>query len=222
MSAASAGLLRRRTIGVCCCIALIALAAGGPASAAPAAGAQVERTQGTTVVLTRDVYVVEGTVLVNPSETTAPSEPLFNLAGTPLGVNWAEYSSATASPKLVTFPDRTRVIETLGHLVPHAVYSLFYLTFSPDSENPACPGVERLLPVADFIADSKGRASVRGVVPVRLLDAAEMQLVVVWHYDGHTYGDVPNRQEDITRGTDCRSSFGLDAGRVLSSVFTAD
>ena len=118
---------------------------------------------------------------------------------------------------------RTTLLELSG-LVTNGVYSLFYVTVGPDSENPLCPGVERGLPLtsqdkdqtpdsSSFVADASGRAEFRGRVDGQLLDATQLAYFVIYHADGQTYGSLPNRGEYLTQGPNCRTSFGEDAMR---------
>ena len=112
-------------------------------------------------------------------------------------------------------------------LVPNGVYSIFWLTLDPDSENALCPGIERLLPLdafkpdarapdpSSFFSDASGAAAFHGRVGGDLLAAASLYLVVIYHHDGSTYYPLPNRGEFLTQGPGCRSSFGVDALRHL-------
>jgi hypothetical protein len=163
---------------------------------------------------------------VDPSLTPL-SAPLFNLGGQPMNLTWGQFSSASATSLVRTAGNHTDFEIALSGLVPNGVYSLFYRTFGPDSANPVCgsTGVhdplvaltaakpERQQPDADsFVADSSGAAEFDGRVDARLLDAQQLQVVVIYHFDGNTYGPVPNRAES----TDCgRSSYAIDAMRQL-------
>lgn len=107
------------------------------------------------------------------------------------------------------------------------MYSVFWGTLQPDSENPLCPGVERTLalPSADtgqvpdsssFVAASNSTGAFRGQLTGALLDsAAQVFFSLVYHSDGKTYGALPNAGEFLTQGENCRSSFGEDAMRHL-------
>ena len=173
-----------------------------------------------------DVYVVESGQLRNPVFETGNDEPLFNAAGTPLEITWGSFRAATATSR-VHCPaggTRTDVRLRMGNLVPDGVYSVFYATFRPDSRNPLCPDAERLVALtskdpaqapdsASFIADSSGEADFQARLDGCLLDAGRLQLVLIYHFDGQTYGELPNRGEYVTQGPDCRSSFGVDAMR---------
>jgi hypothetical protein len=68
-------------------------------------------------------------------------------------------------------------------LVPDGVYSIFWFTIGPDSSQPRCPGVERMLPLDAFkpdplapdlnllVAGATGAAGFRGRVDGDLLGA---------------------------------------------------
>ncbi len=179
----------------------------------------------------RDVFDAEFGSLRNPTPTTDPNAPLYNVVGFPLPVTWGEWSAASATSRASTIggPNgrRTDFRLSLHGLVPEGVYSIFYFSIEPDSEQPLCPGVERMLPVDaakpdaqapdpnSFHADGAGRAEFHGRVDGDLLAAVQVHLVVVYHADGQTYYPLPNRGEYITQGPDCRSSFGHDAMRHL-------
>jgi hypothetical protein len=121
---------------------------------------------------------------------------------------------------------RTLAQIRLSGLRPNGVYSLFYLTFGPDSSNPGCPGVERALPLSStdpqqrpdadsFIADAAGNARFTARVNDNLLDATVLDFELIYHADGNTFGAFPNRGEYASAGPDCRSSYGSDAMRQL-------
>jgi hypothetical protein len=107
------------------------------------------------------------------------------------------------------------------------VYSVFYGTLQPDSEHPDCQGVERTLPVishgasaggpdaSSFIADASGNARYNGRIDTNLLAPMQAYFSIVYHLDGNTYHPFPNAGEFLTRGENCRSSFGEDAMRQL-------
>jgi hypothetical protein len=178
---------------------------------------------------TRDVFVIVGSTLRNPDETTAADANLFNNAGVSLGLDWGQFSSASATARAQQLGGaknaQTDVRVDLTGLVPGGLYSLFYITLGPDSENPLCPGVERSLPLtafhpssgqpdaASFYADATGAASFHGRVPGALLDAQQLIYTVVYHAYGQSYGSLPNAGESLTRGANCRSSFGEDSMR---------
>jgi hypothetical protein len=179
----------------------------------------------------RDVYVIVGSTLRNPDESTPPDARLFNVAGVGLDLTWGQFGAARASATARQFGSsgapQTDVRVELAGLVPGGLYSLFYLTLGPDSENPLCPGVERSLPLtafhpgeaqpdaASFYADPEGGASFRARVPGALLDAQQLIYTVVYHFNGQSYGELPNAGEFLTQGENCRSSFGEDAMRQL-------
>lgn len=179
----------------------------------------------------RDVYVVVGSTLRHPDDTTAPSAKLFNEGAVNLGFTWGAFAgaSATAGARRVTVNGHayTDVKLTLTGLRPDGVYSLFYLTIGPDSENPLCPGVERALPLkgvhphaqrpdfASFVAGHDGTAAYHGLVRGNLLKAGELYYDLIFHSDGKTWGWLPNHGEFITQGPSCRSSYGDDAMRQL-------
>lgn len=178
----------------------------------------------------RDVYVIVGSSLRNPTDETSPDAPLFNVAGVSLDLTWGQWTSANA-----TF--RTRVVKKSGSLytyveakmsglIPDGVYSIFYGTLEPDSEHPLCQNVERTLPLvsrdwdqspdrSSFIADANGEAVFSGRIKGRVLKARQVFYTVTYHSDGQTYHPFPNRGEFLTQSENCRSSFGEDAMRQL-------
>lgn len=178
----------------------------------------------------RDVYVVVGTALRNPTDQTSPDAQLFNVAGVGLDLTWGQWQGASATAKARSVKKSgmpyTDIQIKLSGLVPNGVYSIFYGTLDPDSENPLCPGVERTLPLvsrdrrqspdpSSFVADANGEAVFGGRVKGRLLDATQVFYTVIYHFDGETYNPLPNRGEHLTQGDNCRSSFGEDAMRQL-------
>lgn len=194
----------------------------------PAAGAAGWDEADAVVPHARDVFVIVGSALRNPDAETDPSAHLFNVAGVSMDLTWGEWQQAAATSSAHQTgggSPRTDVRLTLSGLIPAGVYSLFYVTLGPDSENPLCPGVERGLPLtaqkaarqvpdaASFVAGIDGTASFRGRVDGALLDAHELYIFVIYHLDGRTYGSLPNRGEFLTQGESCRSSFGEDAMR---------
>ena len=206
----------------------------GVASAAPPDQADAVQ------VMPTDVYVVLGASLRSAGTLGSPPAPdavLHNVAGLrlPAGsedpLTWAEWSAATATSRVTSIggPDgpRTDVRVSMQSLVPGGVYSIFWFTVGPDSEQPLCPGVERRLPLDatkpdpsasapnSFVADATGGAEFHGRVGGDLLGATQLYLNVVYHADGQTYYPFPNRGEYLTQGPDCRSSFGHDAIRHL-------
>jgi hypothetical protein len=178
-------------------------------------------------VFTRDVFVLAGASLVNPDEETDPSATLYNVAGLDLGITWGEWAGAAVTSTARAAGDRTDVRLELSGLVPNGLYSVFWGTIGPDSENPLCPGVERTLPLtafpaahqnqdpSSFVAGGDGSAEYRGRVDGALLDASQVFFTIIYHSDGMSYGPLPNRGEWFTQGENCRSSFGLDALRQV-------
>jgi hypothetical protein len=180
-------------------------------------------------VYERDVFVIVGSTLRHPDASTPHTKPLFNVAGVNLGITWGKWKSAApvTTSVMAQGPTNTTARFTFKRLKPGGVYSLFYGTISPDSENPKCPAVERTLPVtsfdsaqvpdfASFIAKADGTAAFRGRIPGHPLNKAQQVYVqLVWHSNGETYGDLPNKGEFTTTPT-CRSSFGEDAMRQLT------
>ncbi len=210
---------------------LVAGPLGGAAAAGPPDMAEGVRP------LPVDVLVLSGASLVEPDEDTKPDAQLYNASGLsladPLGeaLTWGRWSAATATSRAATIggPEgrRTDVRLSMQGLVPLGVYSIFWATLGPDSVQPLCPNVERLLPLDalkpdvaapdlnSFIADATGTAEFRGRVNGDLLAAEQLFFNVVFHADGRTYYPFPNRGEFETQGENCRSSFGIDAMRHL-------
>jgi hypothetical protein len=199
-----------------------------PFLARPAAAAAPDR-EDAVQVFNRDVYIVESGALQNPNAGTPPDAPLYNVNGAPLGLTWGQWSAATGSSSARTVIETsglaTDVRLRLSGLVPGGIYSVFYGTFQPDSENPLCPDVERTLALtafhperqvpdpSSFVAGANGRAHYHGRVDGALLEATQVFFSIVYHADGHTYHPLPNRGEFFTQGDDCRSSYGDDAMR---------
>ena len=56
-------------------------------------------------------------------------------------------------------------------------------------------------------------------MPGNLLAAAQLQIAVIYHFDGKTYGPVANQAESFgpvaSHGGLCQSSYGIDAMRQL-------
>lgn len=180
--------------------------------------------------LAGDVFVLDGAVLRNPTFETPPDEELFNAAGTPLEVTWGEWKGASATAKarvtVKAAKPRTEVRVRLSGLVPGGVYSLFYVTFSPDSRHPLCPSQERGLPLksrdpdqspdrSSFVAGADGTADFRARVRGNLLEAGQVQYLAIYHFDGRTYHPFPNRGQFVTHEDECRSSYGVDAMRQI-------
>jgi hypothetical protein len=184
-----------------------------------------------------DVYQSSsnGTLIpVDPSSTPA-STPLYNLGGNALNLTWGQFSSATAKSYAwtVTHDGTTQTFFLIGMsgLVPSGVYSLFYRTFAPDSNNALCPNVEPQVALTaafpqfqkpdpdSFIANGSGKALFFASVPQDLLAATQLQESVIYHFDGKTYGPVANSAESqgpvASNGGLCRSSYGIDAMRQL-------
>ena len=209
--------------------AMVAVSAMGLAGSATPAGAAGPDHADAVEVFERDVFEIVGSTLRNPDATTDPSARLFNVAGVPLERTWGQWSSASATSTVRVSggrSPRTDVRLELAGLVPSGVYSVFWGTLSPDSENPLCPGVERTLPLpsvdpgqlpdsSSFVAGADGRGTFRGRLDGSLLTAGQVFFNVIYHFDGRTYGSLPNRGEFLTQGADCRSSFGEDAMRHL-------
>lgn len=185
----------------------------------------------------RDVFVIVGSTLRNPTADTAPDAVLYNNAGARLEasptdpITWGEWSgaSATSTAQAVGGPthSQTDVRIQLHGLIPGGVYSIFWGTLGPDSEQPLCPNVERTLPLDafrpdpnapdanSFVVDASGAMGYRGRAPGALLDASQVFLSVVYHASGQAAYPFPNVGELRTQGADCRSSFGEDSMRQL-------
>ena len=174
----------------------------------------------------RDVYVIVGSTLRNPDDTTDDSRPLFNVAGVSLGVTWGDWKRAAATSTAHVTGRSTQASIALTGLIPGGVYSVFYVTLEPDSDNPLCSHVERGLPLvsinpkqapdaASFVAGADGTATFHARVPGDLLAPLQLIFEVIYHNDGHTYGKLPNHGEFDTQGPNCRSSYGDDAMRQL-------
>jgi hypothetical protein len=175
-----------------------------------------------------DTFVLDYGALRPADDTTAKDAELYNVVGTSLGFTWGVWRQAkSVSSRAQQSGRRTEVRIKLTGLIPNGVYSVFYTTFGPDSASPACPGVERSLPLtsyeqvppgpdaSSFVAGPDGTATYRGRVERPLLDAGELVFSVIYHADGQAYDPFPNRGEQVTAGPDCRSSFGADAMRQL-------
>jgi hypothetical protein len=182
-----------------------------------------------------DVYTPSsnGTLIPVLPDSAPASTPLYNLAGNTLNVTWGQWSAATATSYAwtVTFKGTTYTDFVIGMsgLVPKGVYSLFYRTFGPDSNNAFCPNVEPTIALTaafprlqkpdpdSFIASSSGKALFVASVAQNLLAAQTLEISVIYHFDGQTYGPVANAAEaagPVNNGL-CRSSYGIDAMRQL-------
>ena len=182
-------------------------------------------------VYSRDVFVIVGSTLRNPDATTQPDAPLFSDSGVSLELTWGDWQriSATSTARVQGGGSRARtdVRIHLTGLIPGGVYSIFYGTLIPDSENPLCPGVERTLPLtavrvdqpqpdaSSFIAGVDGTAAYRGRIDGNVFNALQVFYTIIYHFDGQTYDPLPNRGEFLTQGSNCRSSFGQDAMRQM-------
>jgi len=206
---------------------------------APAAGASTTVTTPALDVgiipFTGDVYALDqyGNLIPVLITSTSLSAPLYNEAGDPLNVTWGQFSSATA--KSYAWTDtlngvtHTDFLIRMSGLIPDGVYSLFYRTFSPDSNNAYCPDVEPTVALTSafprlqkpdpdsFSASNSGTALFIGRVAGNLLAAAQLQVNVIYHFNGQTYGPVANEAEAqgpaASLGGLCGSSYGIDAMR---------
>jgi hypothetical protein len=197
----------------------------------PAAHAAPPDTADAVQIYQRDVFVIVGSTLRNPTVDTDPAAPLFTDSGVNMGLTWGEWSAATATSRasVVGGPNdpRTDIRLSLSGLVPGGLYSVYWGTLGPDSEQPLCPGVERTLPVDAlgstakapapnaFVVDATGTADFHGRVDGDLLDATQVFITVVYHLFGRTSYPFPNVGEYLTHGDTCRSSFGEDSMRHL-------
>jgi hypothetical protein len=179
----------------------------------------------------RDVFEVIGRSLRNPVATSDPDAFLYNVAGLRLPVTWGEWSAASATSRASTIGGRdgprTDFRISFHGLIPEGVYSVFFFTIGPDTEQRLCPGVERMLPLDaarpeaqvpdrnSFAVDRTGSAEFHGRIEGDLLAADQLYVTAVYHADGQTYYPFPNRGESLTQGENCRSSFGHDAMRHL-------
>jgi hypothetical protein len=219
-----------RTAALAVAVVLSVLAAGGTALAAAPDEADAVET------FRFDVYWVDPhcACLRNPTSETPLDAGLYTADGTAMGITWERFRSVTATSQMKTMGGpsgpRTDVRVELAGLLPGGVYSLFYATFVPDTVNPACPNVERLLPLpafrvedtqpdpASFVADAAGTVSFHSRVEGDLLAATQVLVQLIYHFDGHTYGDVPTYGENVTRGPECRTSYGHDAMRQTQII----
>jgi hypothetical protein len=199
----------------------------------PAAGASTPTPDVGVLAFPGDVYTLNyqgALILADPT-----SAPLYNLAGNALNLTWGQWSSATATSYAATATVRgttyTGFAIALRGLVPAGVYSLFYRTFGPDSDNAFCPDVEpgialtAALPrlqkpdLDSFIARRSGRALFIAGVAQNLLAAQGLTISVIYHFNGQTYGPVANAAEAAgpvaSNNGLCRSSYGVDALRQM-------
>jgi len=204
---------------------------------APLAGAHTSFTAPTPniglIPFTGDVDTLdpEGNLIPVSITSTPASAPLYNFAGDPMNLTWGQFSSATAKSYAWTVTEHgttyTQFLIGLSGLVPDGVYSLFYRTFGPDSNNAFCPDVEPSVALTaafpqfqkpdpdSFIANSSGKALFFASVAQNLLAATQLQVSVIYHYNGQTYGPVANQAESQgpVDGGLCGSSYGIDAMR---------
>ena len=211
-------------------LAAVLAVAGGLCFTAAAAAAPADAADAVQVY-DRDVFVIVGSTLRTPTAATDPGAPLFTNSGVGLDVTWGQWSAATATSRasVIGSPNhrRTDVRLSLSGLVPGGLYSVYWGTLGPDSEQPLCPGVERTLPLDGvgstakapapnaFVAGGDGSAQFHGRTDGDLFDATQVFFTVVWHFFPETSYPFPNRGELLTQGENCRSSFGEDAMRHL-------
>ena len=211
-------------------VASLALA-GAVIPFAPAAHAASPHAADAVEVYERDVFVIVGSTLRNPTADTAPNAPLFTNTGVGMGLTWGQWSAATAASRALVMGGRnhprTDIRLSLTGLVPGGLYSVYWGTLGPDSEQPLCPGVERTLPLDSagstdaapapnaFLVDATGTADFHGRVDGDLLGATQVFVTVVYHLFGQTSYPFPNLGEYLTQGATCRSSFGEDSMRHL-------
>jgi hypothetical protein len=217
---------RARSVGVAAAaLALFAGPLSAAASASPADPADFVQ------VFNRDVNVIVGPNLVEPTTATDPAAPLFTDTGIAMEITWGQWSAATAeSVARVTGGGgnpRTDFRLRLSGLVPGGLYSLFWGTLGPDSEHPLCPGVERTLPLDrvgggsgldpnSFRAGPDGAAAYHGRAPGDLLAAQQVFLSVVYRfYEEPSPYPLANLGQYASQGDSCRSSYGEDAMRHL-------
>jgi hypothetical protein len=224
-------LLTLITLGAVCIALAVQAPVAGASSSFPSLTPDVA-----VVPFANDVFwFTNGALTVVDPASTPASAPLFNQEGNPLHLTWGQFSSPTA--KSYAWTDRfggvthTDFAIGMSGLIPNGVYSLFYRTFGPDSNNAFCPDVEPAValtsafpqfqkPDADsFLASSSGKALFIGRVPGNLLAATQLQVSVIYHFDGKTYGPAANQAESqgpsASNGGRCQSSYGIDAMRQL-------
>ena len=219
-------LSKKRTAHTVAAAVVLSLCAFGLAAPASAAAVNKGDTADEVQAYERDVFEIVGSTLRNPDEATDPDAPLFNVAGVALELTWGQWQAATASSTMRHKGNHTNADLTLSGLVPGGVYSVFYLTIGPDSENALCPNVERALPLlstdkrqrpdaSSFVAGPDGAATFAGRIEGDPLSATQVFVEVIYHSDGQTYGPLPNGGESQTQGGNCRSSYGEDAMRQM-------
>lgn len=199
----------------------------GVTSTAPAASTMGRTPDVGILPFAGDVFTIgsNGSLIAVDPSRTALTAPLFNAAGSPLNLTWGQFEGASATSLAKTVTDlgstATDIEITLTGLIPGGTYSLFYVTISPNSVNPVCPAdpnvalsarfpARQFPDASSFVADSTGAARFHARVPGALLTAANVIIDVIYHFDGHTYGAVPNAGESRPG---CLSSFGIDAMR---------
>jgi hypothetical protein len=222
-------LIRRCRAGALAASLAVALFAATPVvSAAPAPPDLADGVE----AHERDVFEIVGSTLRNPTVETDPAAPLFTVSGVRLertpgvALTWGDWTAATATSSVVMKGAKgahTDVQMTMSGLIPGGLYSVFWGTLGPDSEQPLCPGVERTLPLDAagstakapapnaFYADGSGAAAFHGRTDNALLDASQVFFTVVYHFIGRTAYPLPNLGELQS----CHSSFGDDAMRHL-------
>ncbi|HEX6597550.1 MAG TPA: hypothetical protein VF045_11475 [Acidimicrobiales bacterium] len=218
--------LRSRAVALAAMAATLVVVPSAGVSAAPAVDL-ADFVQ----VFNRDVFEVYGPNLLNPDAGTDPAAPLFSNAGVALDLSWGEWSAAAATSAARVMGGsahaRTDFRIDLAGLVPGGLYSVFWGTLGPDSEQPLCPGVERTLPLDrvgggggldpnSFRAGTDGAATYRGRTAGDLFEAQQVFISIVYRlYEDPSSYPFPNLGELLTQGDNCRSSFGEDAMRQL-------
>ena len=223
--------LSRRVLSILAAVVVVVV--GPLGNAAFAAADHADAVQD----FTRDVYVIDGVTLRNPTVDTDPGQTLFTNSGIRLErapddpITWGEWSAATAASTVHTIGgsggSRTDVRLQLGGLIAGGLYSVFRGTLGPDSQQPLCQGVERTLPLDgvhpapgapdanSFVVPASGAVDFHGRAPGALLDADQVFFSIVYHFSGQASYPFPNRGELLTQGDQCRSSFGEDSMRQL-------
>lgn len=215
----------RVAVGLAAAVLLAAVPLAGTATARAAPDREDD-----VVVFERDVRYIHGAALRTPDADTPPTQDLFNFTGIGLGVNWGQWSSASATASARASGKHTDVDLTFTGLIPGGVYSVFWGTLEPDSEHPLCRGVERTLPVvsdarkkqrpdpSSFVAGPDGTAQFSGRAGANLVDGIWLSWYsIVYHFDGRAYHPFPNRGEWLTHDGEfgCHASYGEDAMRQL-------